>query len=269
MSLLDALDEAVVAPVIRKSVDPDLVGVNPASTPLASQSTPGFVDGDFIEPKESKKNKKRAAKAKSTPAGKSPVPVSASEVLPVSSSKSIVSRSVQLEASEDSLSAPPPGPSLADFLNLGSEAAPSFQPLPAWSSTPNRQSRVGKSLSLKEIQEAEKRAREEQERQNQVLEASLALKNAPAPSAKPITLMTRSTSGGAAWQRPGVATPWSQSVVVGPQGRVSTSTASSGGPTPPRSKVGVFEDDDDLFWDYGQDAKLSIGSVKQATKSEP
>ena len=278
-SLFDVGDEQLVSQVSRKTVDPEASSANQAppgqsnQTSLA-QNTSAFDDSDFIESKESKKNKKRAAKAKSTtPSGKAAAPATTAEafqaVSPLTSSKSTVARSVQVEASEESLPAPPPGPSLADFLNLGNESATGSQPLPAWSSTPNRQAKIGKSLSLKEIQEAEKRAREEQERHNQMLHATLALKSTPPPSAKPITLMTRSGSGGAAWQRPGVATPAAQPVISGQQPKIPTNTASNAGTGGSRSKVGVFEDDDDLFWDYGQDAKMTVGAVKQVTKSEP
>jgi hypothetical protein len=278
-SLFDAGDEQLVSQVSRKTVDLEASSANQAPTgqstqTSSSQNTSAFDDSDFIEPKESKKNKKRAAKAKSTtPSGNSAAPAATAEVFqavsPLISSKSTVARSVQVEASEESLPAPPPGPSLADFLNLGNEPATGSQPLPAWSSTPSRQSKIGKSLSLKEIQEAEKRAREEQERHNQMLQASLALKNTPPPSAKPITLMTRSGSGGAAWQRPGVTAPSAQPAVSGQQPKIPTNTASNAGTGGSRSRIGVFEDDDDLFWDYGQDAKMNVGAVKQVTKSEP
>lgn len=271
-SLFEADDERTAAQVGRKVSEAEASIVKEASVSqsgqVSAQSTTGFDDSDFIEPKESKKNKKRAAKGKSSTPGKtaggltSEVSQAAS---PQISSKSTVVRSVQVESVEENLPAPPSGLLLADFLTLGNEPVVSTQPLPAWSSTPARLAKMGKSLSLKEIQEAEQRAREEQERQNQMLQASLTQKNSLPPSAKPNTLMTRSGSGGAAWQRPGVLNSSAPVVASGQHSKVPASSGSGNS----RSKVGVFEDDDDLFWDYGQDAKLSTGPVKQITKSEP
>lgn len=265
-------DENIVVQVSRKGSGVEASIVKEVSVSQSSQastqSTVGLDDSDFIEPKESKKSKKRAAKSNRTTPVKPAGGATTSDVLqvpsPLTSSKSTVSRSAQVESAEESFPAPPPGPSLADFLNLGSEPAVSSQPLPAWSSTPAQQAKLGKILSLKEIQEAEKKAREEQERQNQMLQATLVQKNTPPPSAKPVTLMTRTVSGGAAWQRPGVTNSSALAVASGQPTKIPASSGSGSS----WSKVGVFEDDD-LFWDYGQDAKISMGAVKQIAKSEP
>lgn len=237
------------------------------STQALAPSNPAFDDGDFIEPKESKKNKKRAAKAKGTlPPGKAPISEVPPVVLTPTLGKNAATRLA--ESTEETLQAPPPGPSLADFLTIREEPVASSQPLPAWSMVPNRQAKSAKSL--KEIQEAERRAREE-DRQNQMLQAAAIQQQAPAPLAKPsITLMTRSGSGGAsAWQRPASQATASKPATPSQQVKILAHTANNIGTSNPRSKVGVFKDDDDLFWDYGQDTKANIGAVKQAAKSEP
>lgn len=269
-SLYEVGDELLESQSSAKTSDLEASTVSSAvpnqSTQAPAPNTPAFDDGDFIEPKESKKNKKRAAKAKGTPpAGKAPMSELPPVVLTPTSGKNAASRLA--ESAEETLPAPPPGPSLADFLTIREEPVASSQPLPAWSMVPNRQAKSAKSL--KEIQEAEKRAREE-ERQNQMLQAAAIQQQAPAPLAKPsITLMTRSGSGGAsAWQRP--ASQATASKPATPSQQVNLAhTANNSGTSIPRSKVGVFKDDDDLFWDYGQDTKLNIGAVKQATKPEP
>lgn len=273
-SLLFAVgDEQAASQISRQGCELEASSLKEASMSqsgqILMQSTAGFDDSDLIESKEPKKNKKRAVKGKSPtfvkPAGDETAGELSHMTSPLTSSKSIPPRSVQVESSEESSPTQPPESSLADFLSLGTEPAINLQPLPAWLATPGRQESMGKSLSLKEIQEAEKRAREEKESQNEMLRASLLQKNTTPPSANSITLMTRSGSGGPAWQRPGVVNSPGQAVASGSQAKVPA--GSCGGSS--RLKVGVFEDDDDLFWDYGRDAKMSTGAVKQIATSEP
>lgn len=273
-SLYEAGDKALVNLSTKKRAESGVsVPVQSALGQLTEPQAPissVFDDGDFIEPKESKKNKKRAAKVKGlAPSGKFAVTGSSAEsshmISPFNTVKSGGARLTQLEM-EEILPPSSLGHSLADFLNLREESSASPQQLPAWSSF-NRQARSAKSL--KEIQEAEKKAREEQEQQN--IQASLPQRQVPPPLAKPVTLMTRSGSGGvSAWQRPSVSSPSPQSVLGSQQltDLVNPAIASNTATGNLRSKVGVFEDDDDLFWDYGRDVKMTIGSVKQNPKSE-
>ncbi|KAL3676449.1 hypothetical protein R1sor_026397 [Riccia sorocarpa] len=224
-------------------------------TPAASSPTPSaaFDDSDFVEPKESKKNKKRASKAKGAVSKTTPTPEPV-QISPSTSSKNLGQRQAQQEVAKEVLPAPPPGPSLADFLQLKEEMV-SPQPLPAWSVDP---SKLKTAKSLKEIQEAERRAREEQERLSRT-EA-----NQVSTPVKPVA-RTTSGSGASAWQRPSVSS--SPQVSTAAQ---SSFTAPVAAPVNSisRSKTGVFEDDDELFWDYSEDVTLKIGAVKQATKAE-
>ncbi|KAE9603576.1 putative GYF-like domain-containing protein [Lupinus albus] len=111
-------------------------------------------DGNFIEAKGTKRNRKRSAKSKGSGA-KLSVPTASSEV-PVGSSpteKGKISRSVQQE--KEQLPAIPAGPCIGDFvLWKGEPASPS--PSPAWTTDSGR---VPKPKSLRDIQkEQEKKA---------------------------------------------------------------------------------------------------------------
>lgn len=275
-SLFEVGEEPLGSQTSRRSFELETSIVNQTALGLSSQSlsqsSSAFDDSDFIEPKEAKKNKKRPVKAKgAAPVGKSSVSVALSEVSqlvsPHSSIQNSATRLGPSESFEDNLSAAP-GSSLADFFSLQEEAVAFSQALPPWSLTASRQAKGVKSL--KEIQEAEKR-----ERQHQMLQASIAQQQFSGSSVKPITLMTRTGSGSgiggsSAWQRPSVRSPSPQSVMTGQQSKVLTHSLNSPGIGSGnlRSKVGVFEDDDDMFWDYSRDAKLNTGAIKQLTKPE-
>ena len=276
-SLFEVGEEPLGSQSSRRSFELETNIVNQAvlglSSQSLSQSSSAFDDSDFIEPKEAKKNKKRPVKAKgAAPVGKSSVSVSSSEVSqlvsPHSSIQNSATRLGPSESIEDNLSIAPPGHSMAEFFSLQEEAVAFSQALPPWSLTASRQTKGVKSL--KEIQEAEKR-----ERQHQMLQASIAQQQFPGSSVKPITLMTRTGSGSgiggsSAWQRPSVRSPSPQSAMMSQQSKVLTHPLNSPGIGSGnlRSKVGVFEDDDDMFWDYSRDAKLNAGAIKQLTKSE-
>lgn len=263
VNLRDVLAEEVLARATsKKNVEvPTVLSTAqvPVSAPNATlpQVSSALDDSDFVEPKESKKNKKRASKAKGavtkTTLTSTPEPV---QISPSASSKTLGARPALQDASKDVLPAPPSGPSLADFLQLKEEVS-SPQPLPAWSLDPTKQAKSAKSL--KEIQEAERRSREEHDRQVRPEVVQVA-----APG-KPLVARTTSGLGASAWQRPTPLSPQSSSTVqssfavpvVTPQMAPANSNS--------RPKTGVFEDDDDLFWDYGEEV---IGAVKQSTKSE-
>ncbi|XP_019415112.1 PREDICTED: uncharacterized protein LOC109326765 isoform X1 [Lupinus angustifolius] len=124
-----------------------------SSQNVAAHSEP-IDDGNFIEAKDTKRNRKRSAKSKGSGA-KLSVPTASSEV-PVGSSpteKGKISRSVQQE--KEQLPAIPAGPSIGDFvLWKGEPASPS--PSPAWTTDSGR---VPKPKSLRDIQkEQEKKA---------------------------------------------------------------------------------------------------------------
>ncbi|CAM6091961.1 unnamed protein product [Calypogeia fissa] len=262
VNLRDVLAEEVLSRATsKKNVEvPTVLSIAqvPVSAPNVTQpqASSALDDSDFVEPKESKKNKKRASKvkgavSKTTPSTPEPVQIS-----PSASSKTLDVRLASQDVSKDVLPAPPPGPSLADFLQLKEEVS-SSQPLPAWSLDPSKQAKSSKSL--KEIQEAERRAREEQDRQ---VRAEVVQVSAPV---KP--LVTRTTSGlaASAWQRPTPLSPQRSSTVQSSFAAPVVASQLAPANSNSRPKTGVFEDDDDLFWDYGEEV---IGAVKQSTKSE-
>ncbi|KAI9113391.1 hypothetical protein K1719_015916 [Acacia pycnantha] len=111
-------------------------------------------DDNFIEAKDSKRNRKKSTKSKGSGA-KVSNPISSSEVSIGTSSieKSKSSRSVQVE--KEVVPAIPAGPSLGDFVPWKGEPA-SPTPSPAWSSDAGR---VSKPTSLRDIlKEQEKKA---------------------------------------------------------------------------------------------------------------
>lgn len=254
--------DAVAEDATKKTTDTPATHL-PAESLINSESITqsGVVldDSEFLEPKESKKSKKRASKAKVAAAAKSAPVVISEPSPPVLAGKTASSKQSLLDGSKDVLSPTPAVPSLADFMLVKDEAS-SSQP-PAWSTDANKQGKPAKSL--KEIQELEKRAREEQDKH---LQAAAQLQaSAVAAGAKP--LISRSSSGGAsAWQRPSVTSPQHpgsvQNSLVNPALPVTPASSAS------RSKTGVFVDDDDLFWDYSEDVTMTIGPVKQAPKTE-
>ncbi|XP_024517879.1 uncharacterized protein LOC9662666 [Selaginella moellendorffii] len=197
-------------------------------------------DGDFIEPKETKKSKKRASKNKSN---KSNVSAIDSPAFPSATTKANSSKQLP-DLSKEILPSPPPGPSLADYMFAREEPAVS-QPLAAWSIDTNKQVKPAKSL--KEIQEAERQAREEQDKRLRLLQQQqqqqLQLQQQQLAASKPAIIRNAGING-SAWQKPSpaVATP------------VQANKTS-------KSKPKV-DDDMDLFWDYGEDA------LKPAAKSE-
>ncbi|CAL0305831.1 unnamed protein product [Lupinus luteus] len=132
----------------------DLVPESILSSQNAAAHSEPIDDGNFIEAKDTKRNRKKSAKSKGSVA-KLSVPTVSSEV-PVGSSpieKGKISRTVQLE--KEQLPAIPAGPSIGDFV-LWKEEPASPSPSPAWTTDSGR---VPKPKSLRDIQkEQEKKA---------------------------------------------------------------------------------------------------------------
>jgi hypothetical protein len=209
-----------------------------SSAPQLSQNPVAINDSDFVEPKELKKNKKRAAKLKAVAqAGKAPVFTSSGE--PHLASTPVGSSQLgKLEASEEHF------PMTHTLGPLLAEASKSQEPAStAWSVNSSGQPKT--PISLTEIQKAEKQASEEQEQLAQILQAGN-MRQGIQVSVKPV-LMSRTVSAGAsAWQTPPSQQPMSAH----------------------RSKTGVFEDDDELFWDTNLDGRRNIGTSKHVLKPE-
>ncbi|CAM6043468.1 unnamed protein product [Sphagnum compactum] len=229
------------------------------------QKTTDLDNKDFIEPKESRRKKKRASKSKgTTAASKFSTPEPAPSPEHASSKKSSVlhigpQSSASLDAPNESERAPPPGPLLADFLNLRDEPVSSV-PVLAWSMDPSCQGKAAKSL--KEIQEAESRNCEEQERQAQTMH-SLAGQQQQLPTPpKSSSIVTRTSSSAGAWSRPSGPPSLSPSPLVSLQSLGSKIPANAANKS--SSNVGASEDDAELFWNYGESLKTKSGSIKHS-----
>ncbi|KAJ7514721.1 hypothetical protein O6H91_23G056500 [Diphasiastrum complanatum] len=234
-----------------------------AQETFTSMSTPQPVtvvdESDFVEPKEAKKNKKRA-KGKGAGSKATSVVTWDSQTTSLVPAKGSTVRQSQQDSTKEIFPSPPPGPSLADFLLVRNEPA-NNQPLAAWSVSANKQAKTTKSL--KEIQEAEKQAREEQERQFRESQQKQSL-----ASATPKPTIIRSPSiGSAAWQRFSAPVSSQPAAPIQVDSGTKSTPVAIPGSAPSKSKIGVFEDDDELFWDYGQDMTSTIGTVKNASKS--
>ncbi|XP_031736671.1 protein ESSENTIAL FOR POTEXVIRUS ACCUMULATION 1 isoform X2 [Cucumis sativus] len=124
-----------------------------ASSPrvLATQAEP--MDDNFIEAKDTKKSRKKSAKAKGV-GSKPSAPVPSGDV-PVGSSpneKGKISRQTQQE--KEAMPAIPSGPSFGDFVLWKGEVA-NVAPSPAWSSSDS--GKVPKPTSLRDIQKEQGR----------------------------------------------------------------------------------------------------------------
>ncbi|KAJ6941483.1 hypothetical protein NC651_007303 [Populus alba x Populus x berolinensis] len=131
--------------------------------PDATNSLESIDDANFIEAKDTKKNRKRSAKAKGAGA-KVVVPVPSTEMA-VSSSpieKGKGSRSVQQE--KEVLPAIPSGPSLGDFVFWKGEPA-THSPSPAWSADSKK---LPKPTSLRDIQKEQEKKVSSAQPQNQI-----------------------------------------------------------------------------------------------------
>ncbi|XP_072950989.1 protein ESSENTIAL FOR POTEXVIRUS ACCUMULATION 1-like isoform X1 [Typha angustifolia] len=146
--LHDLLAEEVLAKL--NEVDKDLAGNDKDAPfpPLSGTQTEslGLGDDDFIEAKDSKKNRKKASKSKNAGA-KAPSPVGSLDLcspLPPEKNKS----THQVQQENETLPAPPNGPSLGDFVPWkGDHLNP--VPSPVWSTD---SAKLQKPMSLREIQ---------------------------------------------------------------------------------------------------------------------
>ncbi|XP_039027065.1 protein ESSENTIAL FOR POTEXVIRUS ACCUMULATION 1-like [Hibiscus syriacus] len=137
--LHDLLAEEVLAKSSERDADVPATNVEPID------------DDNFIEAKETKKSRKKSAKAKGTGA-KVSVPLSTADSLLVSSSTvGKGSRPAQLE--KEVLPSIPSGPSLGDFVPWKEEQVNTF-PAPAWSADSKK---LPKPTSLRDIQKEQKR----------------------------------------------------------------------------------------------------------------
>lgn len=188
-----------------------------ASSPrvMATQAEP--MDDNFIEAKDTKKSRKKSAKAKGVGTKASPAVPSAD--VPVGSSpieKGKISRQTQQE--KEAMPAIPSGPSLGDFVLWRGEAA-NVAPAPAWSSDSGK---VPKPTSLRDIQKEQGRKTSAAQHSHQI----------PTPQKAQPTQVGRSSS---------TSTP-SWALSASSPSKASSSPLQN---NPTQSKHGG---DDDLFW---------------------
>lgn len=214
--LHDLLAEEVLAKSNEREIEvPDIVSSEPYVKVTTIQAE--VVDDDnFIEAKETKKSRKKSAKAKGTGA-KVSMAVTSADVA-VSTSPIEKSRSARLVQQEkEVLPAIPSGPSLGDFvLWKGEPASPSVAP--AWS---NDSKKFPKPTSLRDIQK-------EQEKKTSSIQPSNPI---PTPQKSPPTQTTHGS---------GMSSSLSAS---------SPSKAAS--PIQINSHISLqskYRGDDDLFW---------------------
>ncbi|KAH7286079.1 hypothetical protein KP509_33G057600 [Ceratopteris richardii] len=191
-------------------------------------------EGEFIEFKDSKKSKRRNIKSKLNNINKS---TSASVMEPIAPATPLMKSTKLPNTDEEFSGTTPPAPSLGDFLPWREENMIS-QPQPAWSVDPGMQLKVAKPL--KEIQEAEIKAREHEKLPQNPIQ------NVPRPS-NPIPINNNTS----AWQKPLLSSP---SQFLG-QPKVHMMQATVGKPT----SIGL--QNNEQFWDYGD-----AGVSKQASK---
>ena len=194
-------------------------------------------DSDIGETKDTKKNKKgvkgKAGKMVAVPLPDSPVAL----YIPEKTSE------MTMGVDEWPPAVIPSNPSLGHDLPIKEERGSSLSSS-AWSMAPNQQSKTPKSL--KQIQELEKKARDEQEQNLQVAQQIQSVSPSVSSPAVPINNNT------SAWQRPLLSTLQST-------GQSKAQTVSQENP---KSKMSI-DNDDELFWNY-TDAE----NRKQSSKSE-
>ncbi|GMJ04992.1 Essential for poteXvirus Accumulation 1 [Hibiscus trionum] len=155
MSKKSPLHDLLAEEVLAKSRerDADVPGTVCTSSATATTTNVEPIDYDnFIEAKETKKSRKKSAKAKGT-GSKVSVPLSTADPLLVGAStveKGKGSRPAQLEKEVPSI---PSGPSLGDFVPWKQEQVNS-SPAPAWSADSKK---LPKPTSLRDIQKEQKR----------------------------------------------------------------------------------------------------------------
>ncbi|XVF63886.1 hypothetical protein PTKIN_Ptkin09bG0121900 [Pterospermum kingtungense] len=225
--LHDLLAEEVLAKSSGRDVDASDTGFTLSSAHVATTNVELIDDDNFIDAKETKKSRKKSAKAKGT-GNKATVALSSIDV-PVSASpveKGKTSRSAQLE--KDVLPSIPSGPSLGDFVPWRGEQVNSSPAAPAWSTDSKK---LPIPSSLRDIQKEQKR------------NSSVHPSN-PIPTPQKSQPSQSAQGGGSSWS----ITASSPSKVTSPIQSNSHASLQS-----------KYKGDDDLFWG-------PIDQTKQETK---
>ncbi|XP_010254887.1 PREDICTED: uncharacterized protein LOC104595724 isoform X2 [Nelumbo nucifera] len=214
--LHDLLAEEVLAKSNETAMEVSDNLSNLPSLPGTTTQVDSVDDNDFIEAKDTKKNRKKSGKGKGVGV-KASATVASPDVSVASSpvEKARNSRQVQLE--KDVLPAPPIGPSLGDFVFWKGEAT-NPAPAPAWSTDTGK---LNKPTSLRDILKEQEKKASSVQHQTQI----------PTPQKQQSTRSTR--GNGSSWPLSGS----SPSKVASPIQTNSFALSQS------KSKV-----EDDLFW---------------------
>ncbi|KAH7365825.1 hypothetical protein KP509_18G048100 [Ceratopteris richardii] len=244
-------DSLPVGSSASKSNDEIKLGYHGGKLAVSAPSTMDVDDTDFLEPKEAKKSKRKNSKNKSitskvTPVAESdPVPVALVPVKPVLNSK------IE-EHGKEVIPSPPPGPSLGDFI-FTKEEVQVPQPFPAWSIDPWKQQGTP---SLKEIQEMEKKIKEDQRKPSQTSSQPQTQSQVMPKVSVSINITSTKVASLSAnnskpvWQQPSSSS--SQSLING---------------TTSKAKKEIPDDDDELFWEYPEAIKTG-SNQKKSLKSD-
>ncbi|XP_068653770.1 protein ESSENTIAL FOR POTEXVIRUS ACCUMULATION 1-like isoform X2 [Aristolochia californica] len=215
--LHDLLAEEVLAKTNERTEEASVMPPVPALTSQMEVSAPD--DNDFVEAKDTKKSRKKAAKSKNVgrKASSSPVSYIDQSIGPNLVEKGKHSRQVVQE--KESLPAPPSGPSLGDFVLWKGGEQVNTSPAPAWSTDAGK---LPKPTSLRDIQ------------REQELKILAVQQQVPVPMSGPTTTAkaqsNRSTrASGSSWQ-------------------LSGSSPSKGAASIHVSSQSKSKPDDDLFW---------------------
>jgi len=162
------------------------VSFPPLSPAVVQPDAPAFDDNDFIEAKDSKKNKKKGTKSKG-PAVKALLPVGSVDSSAISVPTEKIKSSKQAQLEKEILPAPPSGPSFGDFVPWKTDQT-NFAPAPAWSTD---SAKVHKPLSLRDIQR-------EEERRSGVVQ-----QQPPSPTPAKVSMNQRNHGNVPSWQASG------------------------------------------------------------------
>ncbi|XP_058069051.1 protein ESSENTIAL FOR POTEXVIRUS ACCUMULATION 1 isoform X3 [Magnolia sinica] len=218
--LHDLLAEEVLAKANERDTEVPIITDKGFSLPPSAVTTtqvdvPADDDDNFVEAKDTKKNRKKAAKGKGAGVKASP-PVSSvdlsSSSVPIEKGKS--SRQMQVE--KEVLPVPPSGPSLGDFV-LWKGDQTNTVPAPAWSTDSGK---YPKPASLRDIQK-------EQEKRMSVQHQT------PLPTPPKVQPNRAARGSGSSWQQSGTS----------PSKAASPIQISSHASAHSKSKT-----EDDLFW---------------------
>ncbi|XP_028109042.1 uncharacterized protein LOC114307823 [Camellia sinensis] len=142
--LHDLLAEEVTTKVNERDMEvPDSVSV-----PVMSAQLDSVDDDDFIEAKDTKKNRKKSAKSKGIGA-KVSVPIASADTSVGSSPTEKGKGSRLVKQEKEVLPAVPSGPSFGDFVLWKGESTNNPPPVPAWSTDSGK---LTKAKSLRDIQ---------------------------------------------------------------------------------------------------------------------